>query len=79
MNKIDDFVLNLPDAVRRQIISDYDEFKGEGFIGCCVLRDKTRELMDILGLGRTSITTWMDELAKKCIRFYADLYLKDSK
>ena len=79
MNKIAEFVeKNMTDDDRQYTIRQFDELERVGAIGECILRYKTEELLDYLGLDDDyNFIHWMRNLAFECNRFYAMLYIQE--
>jgi hypothetical protein len=75
MNVLQQFVNNLSDEDRQQIIKDYDKFEHDGFIEDCILRTSTITLIRQLGANENMITLWMKELAFEIFREYAYKYI----
>lgn len=68
MSKLRVMVATSSDAVRKQIIEDYEEFESDGFIGHCVLRDFASEYQKSMGIPEHNITTTMHEVVFEVFR-----------
>jgi hypothetical protein len=71
-----DFVADLSDGERIQILHDHAQFEKTGSIGDCVLRVRAREFRSSID-SDASLVFWMESLSNECYRFYARLYLKE--
>jgi len=65
-----DYVENLTDEIRYQIIKDFEEFEKQGFIEECTLRSETEKYMKIANIQNYSIIIMMSFLAFECYRYY---------
>ena len=49
-------------------VADYERLEIDGAIGDCHLRRSATQIMDRLGANRTSVTSWMRDIAFECWR-----------
>lgn len=68
-----EFVASLDFEDLLQIIKDQEVFEKQGWIGKCMLREKTEELMTNIfgenqGYARDSVTTWMTMIVSEVYR-----------
>ena len=75
LNIIEKLVKELSFAEKQAIISDYELFEEQGFIGDCRLRQAAQELVDKNNLPSSIITTWMRDVAFECYRTFARYYI----
>ena len=72
MNKIKQYVDDLSEDARRQIIETYELYETQGFIGEAPVRHHARTLMKSLGIhGDANITMWMQLVAFECYRHFS--------
>lgn len=57
-----EFLLTKSDETLRQIITDYDEFEQNGFIGDCELRYTAKFFLNKIGAPTVTIVLWMREV-----------------
>jgi len=80
MTTIKQFIASLDDVTKIQIREDRDRFEKEGSIGDCVLREKTKEYMRMLGVEKVMHpVTFMELIAQECDRYFADKYVAEIK
>ena len=75
MNPLKEFVNNLSDDEKIQIMKDYNQFEKDGFIGDSAIRTNARKLIRQLGANENMITMWMKDIAFECYREYAWKYV----
>jgi hypothetical protein len=73
MSIFDEFVNNLTEQERRQILIDNAQFEKDGFIGECLLRDKAKEAYYQIGFDG-NISLAMAYLVNYIFRYYTRLY-----
>lgn len=73
MNIIQEYVADLTEDQRYQIIKDWEQFEKDGYIGNCFLRESVRK---IIPSGSISITLIMKDIAFEVFRYYTNEYLK---
>lgn len=75
MIKWPEFVASITHAEHILVISDFEQFQQDGFIGDCVLRGKAQEWHDALGVSGLSIVMTMWNLAMESYKYFAHKYI----
>lgn len=70
------YISLMTDDERLKIIREYRQFKADGLIGSCFLRDRGHSINQVITHGQLPVTTAMGWLYQGCIEYYADLYWK---
>lgn len=70
-----DFVASIDEDELKLVISDYEQFTRDGFIGECTLRSLTRRWTDNIE-SNANVTIWMDRVAFEAYKHFAHQYLK---
>ena len=68
------FLSTLTEEKMIQIISEYEQFEKDGFIGECLLREKVTQYESMLGYGTNYTTVNMINIATSCYRYFSNKY-----
>jgi hypothetical protein len=74
-----EYVAQLDDQIKKQIIADHEQFERDGFIGDCALRQYTKECMSMLGAPDYTVVIFMGYMATECYRVFAHRYLSEGQ
>lgn len=71
MQTLREFVANINQSQRDEIIKTYEQFEINGSIGDEPIRIYTKKFMQEIGLNNdSSITLWMERMAFECYRHF---------
>lgn len=78
MNKVREYVENLPDEEKELIMLGYDKLEKEGAIGEEPIRLHAEALVKSLGMDRETahIVMWMEKLDHECCRHFTRKYFQ---
>ncbi len=71
-----EYVESLPDEEKDLIVDGYNEFERNGWIGDDPIRLHAVAFMHEIGAPQTSVTLWMEQLAKEVFHYYTRRYYK---
>lgn len=74
MNLIEEYVQNLPDSTKIEILEGYETLHQTGMIGEAPIRQHAEVVMNFL--DASSVVSWMNQLAFECARYFAQKYIK---
>lgn len=70
MKPVAEYVASLPEAEIHSIISSYEQFEKDGYIGDEPIRLHTRAFMESRGLEDHYVSMWMTQVAMECYRYF---------
>ena len=69
---VNKFVQSLPEHEKHEIIYNWEEFKEVGYIGECMMRSKTCQMLEESGIPNDHITRWMEMLVFEVLKSFYD-------
>lgn len=75
MTLLRDYVRNLTDDQRLQIVTEFEQFERAGQIGDGPLREHAQQVMEKYGADEITVTRWMRDLTFEIYRWYASIII----